>query len=815
MVRLALASLCLLVASARAGELPRRIGMYATQGGQAALAMLDSKLEVAVRGPIVETIATQTFRNDTDHVTEATYIFPLPADAAVSAMSIVDGARTIRAAIERRPDAQRRYEDAVAAGLSAGLLDQERPDVFTQTVSAIPAHGTVTVVLRYDATASFHDGTWELALPLVVAPRYVPGGASGRPTTGTGRSPDTDRAPDASRITPGGAPGAGGKTTVAIHFVEPVASVASSSHEITGSGQAYSFVDAASDHDAIVRWRAPAPASGWAEQDDDGGYAAVVVASSATAARKGAVHGVLVLDRSATTRGDADLVERPLVRALTSALTAGDTLAVIGTDSVPAGSGPDVQRALDEAWPRAATRFDLTRVLADASAAGPYLLVTDGLVADDASALAAAVKRGVPIHVIGVGPAPNRALLVAIANRTNGTVRFAQPGDDLAALARDALADAANPPEQLTVSWGTLAASDVVPATLPRVGTGQAALVIARVAKAQRANARAQGDVFAIETLGRERAVDGATTSHGPLARRWARLRLDELLAAHDETAAVTHALHYGLVSPLTSMVAIGTEVIVKGGVKHSVSVPVSVPAGMHWQEVRRALSVDTTKHVGKDDKNEDDETAAKAPRRHRDLEEDKPKKKNKTLAFDADDDDGADDASPQSKTRSVAAPAPVAARDADYASGESVEVTGTTARSERHLRLTVGLAAGAAFHGGTDALVALTTRIESGRLTLVGGELTAGLHGGDRGELRAMLTLARRGLAGGHLELGVGAGFEIGSGTGPAGSLSLHVRPGWSLPARLYVRYDGSVLYRDTTSATEQDLTLGVEWHF
>src|SRR5437870_3397321 len=63
---------------ARASDMPRRIGMYPAQGTP--LAMLDSKLDVRVRGPIVEVIATQTFRNDTDRVTEATYIFPLPID---------------------------------------------------------------------------------------------------------------------------------------------------------------------------------------------------------------------------------------------------------------------------------------------------------------------------------------------------------------------------------------------------------------------------------------------------------------------------------------------------------------------------------------------------------------------------------------------------------------------------------------------------------------------------------------------------------------------------------------------------------------
>src|SRR5687767_6138166 len=134
--------------AAHAGELPRSIGLYPTSGP--ALAMVDSKIDVTVRGPIVEAVVTQRFQNRTDHATEATYVFPLPVDAAVSAMSIKYGNRVIHASIEKREEAQRRYEAAVRAGTHGALLDQERPDVFTQTVAAIPARGAVEITLRFD-----------------------------------------------------------------------------------------------------------------------------------------------------------------------------------------------------------------------------------------------------------------------------------------------------------------------------------------------------------------------------------------------------------------------------------------------------------------------------------------------------------------------------------------------------------------------------------------------------------------------------------------------------------------------------------------
>src|ERR1041384_6652621 len=83
---------------AHAFERARPMGLYPAGGGSP-LAMLDSRIEITVRGPIVETVVVQRFRNPGDRATEATYIFPLPPDAAVSAMAIQIGPRTIHAPI--------------------------------------------------------------------------------------------------------------------------------------------------------------------------------------------------------------------------------------------------------------------------------------------------------------------------------------------------------------------------------------------------------------------------------------------------------------------------------------------------------------------------------------------------------------------------------------------------------------------------------------------------------------------------------------------------------------------------------------------
>ena len=471
-----------------------------------------------------------------------------------------------------------------------------------------------------------------------------------------------------------------------------------------------------------MRWRAKAPSAGWIEQNGDGGYAAVVLEAPPAPARTSAARCTLVLDRAATTRGDGDAVEHALVHALLGALGAKDRVAVTGSDRIDWRAPDQALHALDDGWSHTAGPFDLTKVLAATRADGAALvLISDGLVTDDAAAIAAAKHAGAAVHVIGFGPAPNRSLLAAIATTSGGTLRFAVVGDDLAALARDVIADVASPPAPLAVSWGTLSARDVVPATLPRLGAGQATLVVARVAHVQAANARARGDVFALGAVAMSKPPVGATTPRGAIGRRWARLELDELIAAGNARAIADHALAYGLVSPLTSMVAVGDEVIVEGGVKHTRPVPVSVPAGMRWQAVKREIAVETTTEKAPDTGetlSKADKPAVKTPppahhegRKHdRDQDDDaKPKKKSAAPAAPMEPRaSGGEDVEASGAPTTPAPAAPVARtetasldRDGDDADDNGVEVIREAPSRRRVVRLSAALGSGLVIENG------------------------------------------------------------------------------------------------------------------
>ncbi len=855
----------------------RSLGMYPTSsqgsGPAAPMPMVESKVEIVVRGAIVEAVVTQAFVNKSDRATEATYIFPLPHDAAVSAMSIKIGTKTIKAAIEKRAEAQRRYEAAVRAGVMAATTEQERSDVFTQTVAAVPAKGRVEIVLRFDATASFADGTWMLALPMVVAPRFVPGTASGRGTTGSGRSPDTDRAPDASRITPGASPGGGGATSVSIVFADPVKDVSCPTHDVkTDKSGAYAFVDRVTDHDAVIRWRSASPAVGWIEPTQDGGFAAVVVQAPDAPAKRAALRAMFVLDRAATMKGDATVTTQPFVRTWFAKLRTDDRVALHGGPAT--WTAADTLKAIEGVWRQAGQAFDLTRTLQAVKPEGAAIvLITDGLVADDAAAIAAAKKLGVPIHVVGVGAAPARGLLTRIAGVSGGTVRFVLPADDLALAAIQLAADLAAPPAALAVNWGTLSVTDVVPASLPRLGAGQATIVVAKVrrthAATPTANIRVRGELFAIETLSPAKPLDGALTAAGPLGRRWAKLRLDDLLVGTPNVSTVTaHAISYGLVSPYTTLVAIGNDVVIEGGVKHSVAVPVSVPAGMHWVEVKQettpvqqteldatlVLRTDGTKTVAEKpadkkppatktpvrpvppqapaggsvsvqegdtaDRPYKDSGAAKADRSENEEDDERNSVVKKSKRW-RDDGDGTDDESGGEGAADVASTAPAPADDLSPMFGgmssEGEMVMSRTAR--RGYRFSIAAGGGIAVQSAARApLFSLGMRFDAGRSrNLFGFEATLFGVGRDDGldaQGRFLLSYSRVGVLAPFLELGAGVGAHVGAGFGPAWSLSLRLRVTQSLGG--FLRYDGARLRQDNAaSQTQTTTTIGVEAAF
>ncbi|MDR4493273.1 MAG: VIT domain-containing protein, partial [Nitrospirales bacterium] len=168
---------------------------------------VSTKITTTISGLIVRTTVSQTFQNPSSEWAEGIYVFPLPEQAAVDHLRMRIGERVIEGIIQEKAEAKKTYEQAKRTGKHAGLLEQERPNVFTASVANLAPGEPVIVDIEYQDLARYDQGRFFLRFPMVVGPRYIPGSpvfAAESPSqeTGMGWAMNSDQVPDASRITP-------------------------------------------------------------------------------------------------------------------------------------------------------------------------------------------------------------------------------------------------------------------------------------------------------------------------------------------------------------------------------------------------------------------------------------------------------------------------------------------------------------------------------------------------------------------------------------------------------------------------------------
>ena len=204
-----------------------------------------TEVEANIQGFFSRVHVRQVFHNPLATKIEAVYVFPLPQNAAVDTMTMTVGERRIVGHIKPRDEARQIYAAARTAGHVASLLDQERPNIFTQSVANVEPGAEVVIEISYVDTLQYEDGLFEFVFPMVVGPRYMPGSPTGK--QGTGWAQDTTSVPDASRLSPPVAPpgtraGHDIRLTVHLDAGTEVFDLHSTLHEIrsvsTGKGQA-------------------------------------------------------------------------------------------------------------------------------------------------------------------------------------------------------------------------------------------------------------------------------------------------------------------------------------------------------------------------------------------------------------------------------------------------------------------------------------------------------------------------------------------------------------------------------------------------
>lgn len=612
------------------GELPYLELATSDPAHRQRLPLKRTDVRATLTGYVADVEVRQTYKNDHATPIEAVYVFPLPENSAVFDLRIVVGARVIEADVQERRQARRTYEQAKAAGHTAALLEQERPNVFTQSVANIEPGSTIEVVIRYVQDLTYDAGRYEFVFPMVVGPRFMPGAPLPGPNSGTGAAPDTDRVPDASRISPpyvGRGQRSGHDISIEVTAAPgtPISGVQVPTHRVDTKplpGGAVQLRLAQEreipNRDFVLRYGVAAPQPSGSLHLTDSGYFTLVVHPPALDIDKlvGQREIIFVVDVSGSMEGT------PLAMCRRAMHEAIRRLRPVDTFNVLTFSGDT--RAAFEA-PRPANTANIREALslidglqagggthmADAVAAAlsPTIqterhryvfFLTDGYVGNEDEIIAASARfvrrheargRRARVFGYGVGSSVNRHLLDGLSKSGRGLAVYATPRENpLDAVDRfygyidqPVLTD-------LRFDWGGLQPTELFPSASPELFASHALVL----------HGRYQGKTRGVTLHGRaaDRTVSvpirvsnltGASARvHGTL---WARSKVSELEqqlwdgAGASAVRAITDlGIEHHLVTRFTSFVAVDRSRRVATAAPTTIVQPLDAPEGVNLE---------------------------------------------------------------------------------------------------------------------------------------------------------------------------------------------------------------------------------------
>lgn len=588
-------------------------------------ALKHTSVQAEVDGFGAAVTVTQTFTNPSKTPIEAIYAFPLPQDAAVDQMRIQVGERIVEGEIAKREEARRTYEAAKAAGQTAALLDQERPNLFTQSVANILPGAEIRVQIRYVQILPFSEGRYEFNFPMTVGPRYV-----------DGKTPDPDKVSPPT-MSKGTRTGAGIDLTVNLDAGAPIKEMTSVLHtidqrKVDGRRVQVSLAkkDEIPNRDFILRYRVGVNSvqTGFVSnyvKGQGGTFALVLMPPKAVApAQIQPKEMIFVMDQSGSQNGFPIEKSKELTLRLIRKLGPRDTFNVMGFSNdvnplwrdAQANNPKNVATAETFVKAMAATGGTQLEKAVTASLGAPndperlriVVFNTDGLAGQESVILDEVRKhRGKSrMFPFGIGNGVNRFLIEAMATEGRGdmeVVTLAEQADG----AVDRLYRRANSPVLTDVFVKATGVQDFTPALLPDVFLERPVVVMGRYDKPGPAQitvngTRGDGTPWA-QTLN----VELSATADAPaIPSLWARRKVDDIMRESHygpkplegeitaEQKVTTLALAYRIMSPYTSFVAVEKRVVNVGGKPRTVRVPVELTDGLNMESLS-----DNRSHLG------------------------------------------------------------------------------------------------------------------------------------------------------------------------------------------------------------------------
>jgi Ca-activated chloride channel homolog len=596
---------------------------------------LGADYNVTISGPTGRTVLTQRFTNPAKGWVEGVYVFPLPEGAAVDTLKIVAGNRVIVGEVKEKREAKIIYEEAKRAGQTASLLEQERPNLFTNSVANIGPNETVVVQIEYQETIKQSGGTYSLRLPLVVAPRYNPApivqtvefnkDGSGFGATVNDPVPDRDRIEPpvldpriSDRVNP---------VTISVHLKAgfTLADVKSHHHAVdiqSTDDMSRSIKLAAgsvpADKDFELTWTAKgtAPQVGLFKETLNGKdylLATVTPPSVAGTAPSMPRESIFVVDNSGSMDGPSMVQAKDALLLGLGKLKATDRFNVIRFDDTMDMLFPTAVPA-DSVNINAARNFvsslqasggtemiaPLKAALVDDSASAKthlrqVIFITDGAIGNEQEMFATLTsQRGRSrVFMVGIGSAPNSYLMTRAAELGRGTFTFIGDATQVTSRMDELFNKLGNPSVTGISAVMSQNGVELTPALLPDLYQGEPLLVMAETKSLAGTFTFSGtiGDAPWTLTLPISAAAEGKGISklwaHRKIADIEVAATMGTLTADVSAKQVLAVALAHQIVSSQTSLIAVDKNPKRPVGEKLTrAEVPLNLPAGWNFDKV-------------------------------------------------------------------------------------------------------------------------------------------------------------------------------------------------------------------------------------
>jgi len=429
-------------------------------------------VEAQVKDFCTRVVVTQRYRNDESQPIEAVYVFPIDEGAAVCGFEALIDDVLVVGEVQEREKAFEKYDDAIAAGHGAYLLDQDRPDVFTASIGNVAAGKEVSVRITYVAEIRLDGEDRCFVLPTTVSPRYAPP----EDRTGIGQTPAERLNPPVDFHVPYGL-----ELSVQIEMASAIRSVNSHSHpigvEIDGTRATVRLGTGKTtlDRDFVLQMRVAGtdePRS-WVEVDERGRRAALVSFQPRFNVSEAPCEMIFLVDRSGSMAGTSIEEARNALQFSLRSLSAGCRFNIVGFGSTFEVLFPESRLYDDNALAEAsahvqglAANLGGTEILAplkeildkksDPELPRQLFIFTDGQVTNTEAVLHLVRRHSATTRVFtfGIGHGASRHLISGMARAGEGAAEFIAPGERLEEKVLRQLAKALAPAlTDLQLNW--------------------------------------------------------------------------------------------------------------------------------------------------------------------------------------------------------------------------------------------------------------------------------------------------------------------------------------------------------------------------